>query len=115
MPEPGGHEPLPEKAAETRGAAAQPTRNTYRCRNQPEETGMKTEHRITKRDRDRAQRCVECAVCETARRKQRGFAYWFVRKIEGGLCPYCKAYEKVYGRKAHEPLPEAEQKKRKNP
>jgi hypothetical protein len=25
--------------------------------------------------------------------------------IEGGMCPQCRAYEKVYGRKAHEPLP----------
>ena len=35
--------------------------------------------------------------------KQKGFAYWFVKKIEGGICPFCKAYEKVYGKKAHEP------------
>ena len=31
---------------------------------------------------------------------------WFVRHIEGSLCPYCRAYERVYGRKAHEPVPE---------
>ncbi len=22
-----------------------------------------------------------------------------------GLCPFCRAYEKVYGRKSHEPIP----------
>ena len=62
---------------------------------------------ITQRDRDMAQRCVQCPVCRRARRKQRGLVYWFVKKIEGGLCPYCKAYERVYGRKAHEPDPDS--------
>jgi uncharacterized protein CbrC (UPF0167 family) len=50
-----------------------------------------------------AQQCVECPVCRQARVKQRGFLFWLVKAIEGGLCPYCKAYEKVYGKKAHEP------------
>jgi hypothetical protein len=35
----------------------------------------------------------------------RGLAFWFVKTIEGSICPYCQAYEKVYGRKAHEPAP----------
>jgi hypothetical protein len=60
---------------------------------------------ITERDRKMAQRCVECAVCKRAREKQKGLAYLFVKLIEGSACPYCKAYEKVYGRKAHEPVP----------
>lgn len=59
---------------------------------------------ITEKDRDMAQKCVECTMCSNARTKQRGFAFWFVKFIEGGLCPYCKAYEKVYGKKAHEPV-----------
>ncbi len=59
---------------------------------------------ITERDRQMAQRCAECTLCVHARKKQRGFAFWFVKKIEGGVCPFCKAYEKVYGRKAHEPM-----------
>jgi hypothetical protein len=58
---------------------------------------------ITDRDRAMAQRCVECPVCNRARRKQRGAAFWFVKRIEGGVCPFCQAYEKVNGRKAHEP------------
>jgi hypothetical protein len=29
--------------------------------------------------------------------------YSFVKTIEGRFCPFCMAYEKVYGRKAHEP------------
>ena len=52
-----------------------------------------------------ARKCQECPVCATARRKQRGVAFWFVTKIESRFCPYCQAYERVHGRKAHEPLP----------
>jgi uncharacterized protein CbrC (UPF0167 family) len=54
------------------------------------------------KDKQMAQRCVECPVCAHARKKQRGIAYWFVKNIEKGLCPYCMAYERVYGKKAHE-------------
>jgi len=66
------------------------------------------EKEISGRDRAMAQKCLECVLCEHARRKQRGFAFWFVKRIEGGVCPFCKAYERVYGRKAHEPGPESE-------
>jgi uncharacterized protein CbrC (UPF0167 family) len=62
------------------------------------------EKEITDRDRARAQRCVECPVCTRARRKQRGWAFWLVKKVESRLCPFCRAYEKVYGRKSHEPV-----------
>jgi len=60
---------------------------------------------ITDRDRRMAQQCMDCFVCRHAREKQRGFAFWLVKSVEGGICPYCRAYEKVYGRKAHEPVP----------
>jgi Zn ribbon nucleic-acid-binding protein len=63
---------------------------------------------VTDTDRARAQACAECPVCSRAREKQRGLAYWFVKRIEGGICPYCRAYEKVYGRRAHEPVPAEE-------
>ena len=59
---------------------------------------------ITERDRKMAQQCVDCTVCRRARTLQRGFAFWLVKTVESGLCPFCKAYEKVYGRKAHEPM-----------
>ena len=59
---------------------------------------------ITEKDRAMAQKCLGCPVCRKARKNQRGWIFWFVKMIEGGLCPYCKAYEKVYARKAHEPL-----------
>jgi len=60
---------------------------------------------MSERDRSMAKRCLECPVCSRARIRQRGAAFWFVKSIEGSLCPYCKAYERVYGRKAHEPIP----------
>jgi len=63
---------------------------------------------ITEKDRQRAQQCVQCPLCRRARKNQRGLAFIFVKWIEGGVCPACKAYEKVYGRKAHEPAPEQE-------
>ena len=59
---------------------------------------------ITERDRMLAQACMNCPVCRHARKKQRGLAYFFDKRVEGSVCPNCKAYEKVYGRKAHEPL-----------
>ncbi len=58
---------------------------------------------VSERDRKMAELCVNCTLCKHARKKQRGVAFWFVKRIEGSLCPMCKAYEKVYGRKAHEP------------
>lgn len=67
---------------------------------------MTADKTISKRDLARARRCLECPVCSRGRQKQRGFFYWIVKRVEGGVCPYCKAYEKVYGRKAHAPLSE---------
>jgi hypothetical protein len=60
---------------------------------------------ITERDRRWAQRCIDCVLCKRARVRQRGFSYWFVKCIDSRICPFCKAYEKVYGRKAHESSP----------
>lgn len=64
-----------------------------------------TNREITDKDRAMARKCVECPVCGHARKKQRGLAFFFVKRIEGNVCPFCKAYERVYGRKAHEPVP----------
>ena len=61
---------------------------------------------VTEKDISMAKFCLECPVCRKARKDQKGLIFWFVKKIEGSKCPYCQAYEKVYGRKAHEPLPE---------
>ena len=67
-------------------------------------TVKSVKRKITGRDRNLAKFCVQCPVCSHARKKQQGAAFWFVQKIEGDLCPFCKAYERVYGRKAHQPL-----------
>ena len=65
---------------------------------------MQTEA-ITEKDRKLAKQCLECPLCKRARAKQKGLIFWFVKKLEGSICPACKAYEKVYKRKAHEPMP----------
>jgi len=49
---------------------------------------------------------MECLACIHARKKQKGLVFWFVERIESKICPYCMAYERVYSRKAHEPIPE---------
>jgi uncharacterized protein CbrC (UPF0167 family) len=59
---------------------------------------------LTSKDIQMAKKCMTCVVCKRARIKQSGFSFWFVKNIEDSLCPYCKAYERVYGKKAHEPI-----------
>ncbi len=63
-----------------------------------------SEEVINERTRALARRSENCLVCLRARRKQAGFAFWLVKTLEG-LCPFCRAYEKVHGRKSHEPIP----------
>ena len=72
------------------------------------------ENSITDKERKLAKQCLNCPLCRRARYKQKGFIFWFVKKLESGICPACKAYEKVYGRKAHEPLSAADQTKSSN-
>jgi hypothetical protein len=60
--------------------------------------------RITDRDRSMAKICESCPICRRARRKQQGVAFRFVKTIENQICLFCQAYEKVHGRKAHEPV-----------
>jgi len=55
------------------------------------------------KDIEMAKKCLECPVCKGARKKQKGLFFWFVKTIEEDKCPYCQAYERVYGKKAHEP------------
>lgn len=58
---------------------------------------------ISERDKKLAKFCHDaCPVCRHARAKQSGLAYSFVKKIETHVCPFCQAYERVYGKKAHE-------------
>ena len=60
---------------------------------------------ITALDRKMARVCARCPVCRHARQKQRGPAFWLVQKVETRICPFCRAYAKVYGRPAHAPTP----------
>ncbi|HLA40860.1 MAG TPA: hypothetical protein VJ417_12735 [Candidatus Glassbacteria bacterium] len=62
--------------------------------------------RITDMDRRLAAFCLACPVCSYARRKQRGLVYWFVKTVEGRVCPNGRAFEKVYGRKTYELPPD---------
>jgi hypothetical protein len=48
--------------------------------------------------------CENCPFCRRARRKQRGLAFWLVRKVEGKICRFGRAYERAFGRKPHEPV-----------
>lgn len=60
---------------------------------------------ITEQDRAWARICLACPCGKAARSQQKGLAYDFVKNVTSGVCPFCLAYEKVYGRKAHEPAP----------
>lgn len=53
-------------------------------------------------DRALARVCELCPVCLHARYHQKGMVFEFVKKVEGGVCPFCTAYERVHGKKAHE-------------
>lgn len=46
--------------------------------------------------------CECCPVCRRARHRQRGVAYLVVKGVETAICSFCRAYERVHGRKAHE-------------
>lgn len=63
------------------------------------------DNQFTKKDELFSKICERCPSCRIARRKQKGFSYWMVKNVEDGLCPFCVSYEKVTGRKAHEPVP----------
>jgi len=57
---------------------------------------------VSNLDRTMAKVCETCPVCRSARRNQQGLANRFVRGVEEKVCPFCRAYERVHGRKAHE-------------
>lgn len=57
---------------------------------------------VTSLDRSLARICELCPVCRHARLIQKGIAFTIVKNIEIAVCPFCKAYERVHGKKAHE-------------
>jgi hypothetical protein len=46
--------------------------------------------------------CELCQVCRRARKKQAGVAFAIFKNVESYICPFCRAYERVHGRKAHQ-------------
>ncbi len=60
---------------------------------------------VTDLDRTLARICESCPVCRHARKSPNGLAYRFVKGVEEGMCPFCRAYARVHGRKAHEQVP----------
>ena len=59
-------------------------------------------HDVTPLDRSLARICELCPVCRRARSTQEGIAFTIVKNVETAICPFCRAYERVHGRKAHE-------------
>ena len=57
---------------------------------------------ISPLDRTLARLCELCPVCRHARVRQKGIAYAIVKNVEVSVCPFCQAYERVHGKKAHE-------------
>lgn len=57
---------------------------------------------ISTLDRALAKVCGSCPVCRHARLSQQGVTFSFVKSVETNICPFCKAYERVHGKKAHE-------------
>jgi hypothetical protein len=58
---------------------------------------------VTSLDRSLARVCELCPVCRNASTNQKGFAYSFVKTVEASICPFCRTYMKVYGKKAIKP------------
>lgn len=63
-------------------------------------------HTANHLDRALAAVCANCPACRHARKTQKGPVFSFVKKVEGRLCPFCQAYERVYGRKSYQAVPE---------
>jgi len=56
----------------------------------------------SKLDRMLAKVCLNCPLCKRARERQKGPAFWLTSRVESRLCPFCRAYERVYRHKAHD-------------
>jgi len=61
-------------------------------------------HTTGKTDRLLARVCANCPACRQARRRQKGIAFALVKKVEGKVCPFCRAYKRVTGRDPHAPV-----------
>ena len=56
----------------------------------------------TSLDRSLARVCELCPLCRHASHSQKGLAHTIVKTVEVNICPFCRAYERVHGKKAHE-------------
>ncbi len=61
---------------------------------------------VSDKDREMAQVCLSCPMCKNARQDQQGLMNTCVKNFTEAICPFCQAYERVYGRKAHEAVEE---------
>ncbi len=61
---------------------------------------------VTEKDREMAQVCLSCPMCKNARKDQHGLMNYCVKNFTEAMCPFCQAYERVYGHKAHEAVEE---------
>lgn len=93
LPGHGTRSKLLLRGPESRGTTA--ISGTTRTMNHPAPTPL---------DRRLAEVCRKCPVCRRARQRPTGLASWMVRRVEARFCPFCRAYERVYGRKSHEPV-----------
>jgi len=59
---------------------------------------------VTNNLKVKARRCLKCPICSRAREKQKGIAYFFTKHFDRKVCPNCKAFEKVTGQLAYEPI-----------
>jgi len=73
--------------------------------NPPVQPAARAPRPISRMDRALASVCRNCPVCRRARQRPSGLAFRLVNQVERHLCPFCRAYERVYGRKAHEGKP----------
>ena len=61
-----------------------------------------TNAHVSNWDAKLARVCANCPLCQRARQQQGGLAFRLVKSLETKVCPFCRAYERVYGRPAHE-------------
>mgnify|MGYP005835681651 CR=1 FL=1 len=72
------------------------------------ETSGPVPAQVDEKTRKRAEMCMnKCTVCKLGREKGSGFFHWMVKmEAKLKLCPWCRAYEKVYGVPAYEKPPQ---------
>jgi|GEM_PF-1313047 hypothetical protein len=65
---------------------------------------------ISEKERAMAKKCLECALCKQARQKQRGFAFWFVKKSRAACAPIAKPMRRFMAVRPMSQCPEPRRK-----